>query len=516
MKQLLNLLLIALLLVSCTSEKEEPIIPEPIIPEPVVPEPEMPVLISLSFSCYDNPMQLTADVKGEIVGDSIVDCWVPNIMSDKELIPQIEYVGEIIMLDDVPVSVSSAKHDFKKPVKLTIANGNKSKVYTVYVHSYTGLPVMWIETKDRVEIASKEEYLRASFKLVENARTRAAGDVVEDSVNIKGRGNTTWIMDKKSYALKFDKKISLLGDPKDKSWVLLANYADKTMLRNHIAFYMGRISNLDYTPRCHFVELMLNGRYNGTYQLCEKLKISDDRVNVGGDGFLMEIDARATSESDSRFFVVNNLVQVVNIKDPDVEYYDDLYNYAKEYITIADAVLFSENFADSKEGWQKYMDIDSFVDWYLINEIAKNIDACLYSSCYMNLKRGEKLKMGPLWDFDIGLGNINYDGTYLTDGHWIKNASWFARLFEDPAFVTKIKERFNYFYSKREDIMREINANVMYLKYAVQENENRWHTFYTYTWPNYDIWGSYNNEVQYLKEWINTRFEWLKTEYDRM
>ena len=81
--------------------------------------------------------------------------------------------------------------------------------------------------------------------------------------------------------------------PKDKSWVLLANFADKTMLRNYLAFYMGRISNLDYTPRSHFVELMLNGRYNGTYQLCEKLKISGDRVNVGDDGFLMEIDARA-------------------------------------------------------------------------------------------------------------------------------------------------------------------------------------------------------------------------------
>ena len=517
MKQLLNLLLVTLLLASCSSEKEEPIISEPIIPEPVVPEPEAPVLISLSFSCYDNPMQLTADVKGEIIGDSIVDCWVPNIMSDKELVPQIEFVGESIMFDDVPAAIGSAKYDFKKPVKMTIYNGNKTKDYVIYVHSYTGLPVMWIETKDRLEIASKEEYLRASFKLVENARTRAAGDVIEDSVSIKGRGNTTWSMEKKPYALKFDKKISLLGEPKDKSWVLLANYADKTMLRNYIAFYMGKISNLDYTPRSHFVELMLNGRYNGTYQLCEKLKISSDRVNVGDDGFLMEIDARAAGESDSRFFVVKHLLQVVNIKDPDVDYFDDNYNYVKEYVTIADSVLFSEKFADSNDGWQKYMDIDSFVDWYLINEIAKNIDASLYSSCYMNIKRGGKLKMGPLWDFDIGLGNVNYNGTYLTDGFWIKNASsWFARLFKDPAFVTKVKERFDYFYGKREDIIREINATAMYLKYAVQENENRWHTFYTYTWPNYDIWGSYNNEVQSMKEWLNARFEWLKSEFDKM
>lgn len=516
MKQLLNLLLIALLLVSCTSEKEEPIIPEPIIPEPVVPDPETPVLISLSFLCYDNPIQLTADVKGEIVGDSIVDCWVPNIMSDKELIAQVEYVGESIMFDDVPATIGSTKHDYKKPVKMTISNGNKSKDYTIYVHSYTGLPVMWIETKGRQDITSKDEYLRASFKLVENARTRAAGDVVEDSVSIKGRGNSTWGMPKKPYALKFDKKVSLLDEPKDKSWVLLANYSDKTMLRNYIAFYMGKISNLDYTPRSHFVELMLNGIYDGTYQLCEKLKISTDRVNVGDDGFLMEIDSRAPGESDSRYFVVEHLYQVVNIKDPEVEYYDDRYNYAKEYVIVADSVLFSDNFVDPKEGWQKYMDIDSFVDWYLINEITKNNDACFFSSCFLNLKRGEKLKMGPLWDFDIGLGNVNYNGAYYTDGFWMKETTWYARLFQDLSFVTKVKERFNYFYSKRDDIMREINENAMYLKYSVRENDNRWRTFYTYTWPNYDIWGSYNNEVQSMKEWLNARFEWLKAEFDKM
>lgn len=515
MKRMLYLLLMALLMVSCSSDKEELVVPEP-EPVPEV-EPETPKLTSLSFSCYDNPMQLTADVKGEIIGDSVVDCWVPNIMSDKLLIPQVEYVGEIINLDDVPVSIGSSKHDFKKPVKMTIVNGNKLKDYTIYVHSYTGLPVMWIETVGRQDITSKDEYLRASFKLVENVTTRAAGDVVVDSVSIKGRGNSTWtIMPKKPYALKFDKKVSLLGEPKDKSWLLLANYADKTMLRNHVVFYMGKISNLDYTPRCHYVELMLNGRYNGTYQLCEKLKISNDRVNVGDDGFLMEIDARATDESDSRYFMVEHLSQVVNIKDPDVEYDDDSYNYAKEYVTLVDSILFSDNFADPKDGWQKYMDIDSFVDWYLINEISKTNDAILWSSCYMNLKRGGKLKMGPLWDYDLSLGNIDYNGTYLTDGFWIKNTAWYTQLFKDPAFVTKVKERFNYFFSKREDLMREINASAIYLKYAAQENENRWHTFYTYTWPNYDIWGRYNNEVQSMKEWLNARFEWLKVEFDKM
>ena len=513
MIRLLTILIAALMLASCSSDKDESIIPEP--------ELNAPELISLSFSCNENPMQLTTDVKGEIIGDSIVDCWVPNIMSEKLLIPRVEYIGESILFDDVPATIGSTKYDFKKPVKLTIINGYKSKDYTIYVHSFTSLPVLWIETEGRTDITSKEEYLNAHFKLVEGVRTRSAGDVTESDVKIKGRGNTTWGMPKKSYALKFNEKISLLDEPRDKSWVLLANYADKTALRNQIAFYMGSISCLDYTPRFHFIELILNGVYNGTYQLGEKIKISKNRVNVGDDGFLLEIDAKA--EADEITFQTNHQGcigfhngQPINIKEPDVVVDDNNYNYIKDYVITAENALFSDNFKDPQEGWQKYMDMDSFVDWYLINEIAKNNDACFYTSCYMHLRRGDKLKMGPLWDFDIAFDNVNYNGNFIPEGFWIKNVIWYSRLFEDPAFVAKVKERFNYFYSKREDIMREINANATYLKYSVQENENRWHTFYTYTWPNYDIWGSYYNEVQSLKEWLNTRFEWLKGEFDKM
>ena len=496
---------------SCSKDNDEPEVPIEIPEE--VPEFEDPQLKSLTFLSYDNPMQLTDDVKGEIIGDSIVDCWIPNITSDKLLVPQAEYIGETIKFDEVPASIGSSAHDFKKPVKMTIVNGDKQKDYTIYVHAFTGLPVMWIETEGRKDITSKEVYQRASFKLVEDVRTRAAGDVIEDSVSIKGRGNSTWGMAKKPYTLKFGKKVSLLGEPKDKSWVLLANYADKTLIRNKLAFYLGHISKIDYTPRSHFIELILNGRYNGTYQLCEKIKIAEHRVDVGEDGYILEIDQRA----DGVYFVSNHLDEIpVVIKDPDVEYGDDSYNYIKDFFIKAEDALYADNFKDKEEGWQKYIDIDSFVEYYIIKEIAKDVDGNLRLSTYLNHKKGGKLKMGPLWDFDITFGNADYGNCSTSDGFQIKNDRWFVRLFEDPAFVAKVKERFNYFYSKRDDIMREINANANYLKYAVQENENRWHTFYTYTWPNYDIWGSYNNEVQSMKEWLNARFEWLKSEFDKM
>ena len=206
----------------------------------------------------------------------------------------------------------------------------------------------------------------------------------------------------------------------------------------------------------------------------------------------------------------------INIKDPEVEVDDDNYNYIKDFVTNAETALYSTDFTDPENGWQKYMDIESFVDWYLINEITKNNDARLYTSCYMNLKRGEKLKMGPLWDFDISLGNINYNGCQTVDGIWIASAHWFKQLMKDPAFVARVKERFEFFYSHKDDVINEINIQAQILKYAVEENENKWGTFYTYTWPNNDIWGCYQNEVQCLKIWYLNRLEWLKTTFDAM
>lgn len=502
-------LLVCCLMVSC-SESDD--VKDPSADEAI---PQL-FLENMRFTSADNPNELIEDVVCEIIGDSIVECWVPNMMESKLLIPSIATNSEECLLDSETVVEGISRHDFKAPVKMELKTGEVTKEYTVYVHSFTGLPVMWIETEGREEVVSKEDYLNAHFKLIENVTTRSPGDIVELDGQIRGRGNSTWELPKKPYRLKFNEKVSFLDESADKSWVLLANYTDKTAVRNATALYMGSISNLEYTPRFHYVELMFNGRYSGTYQLGDKIKIGKNRVNVGDDGFLMEVDARAVNEDDARYFYVEHLPNPVNIKDPDVEYDDDDFNYAKAYVEKADAALFSDNFMDPEEGWQKYIDMDSFVDWYLINEIAKNNDGLFFSSCFMNLKRDGKLKMGPIWDYDISFGNINYDNNFEYEGFWIKHASWFARLFQDPAFVARVKERFDYFYSRKDDIMTQINENAQYLKHSVKENDNRWHTFYVETWPNYDIWGSYMNEVQSLKTWLSNRFEWLNTEIHKL
>ena len=482
--------------------------------EMVEKTPCEPLLTALSFKTSSNPYQLVEDVRCEIIGDSMAECRVGHIVTDKVLVPHVEFQGDGVLVDGRPVRIDETRLDFRKPVRLTVVSGSLRKDYTVCVHSFTGLPVVWVETEGRREITSKEEYLRASFRLDGDVDAFGNKGALPDSVSIKGRGNSTWTMPKKPYQLKFDRDVSLLGEPGDKSWVLLANYADKTSLRNHLAFYMGGISMLEYTPRCHFVELMLNGEYMGTYLLGEKIKIGESRVDVGDDGFLLEVDSKAGD--DETTFFTRHLEQPVNIKDPDTSVGDENYEYVRNYVQTAEDALYAENFTDENEGWRKYMDMDSFVEWYLVNEIAKNTDASFYSSCYMSLRRGGKLKMGPLWDFDIAFGNVNYDGNFDPTGLMVRWYFWCSRLFQDPAFVARVKERFDYFYSRKDDIMREINETAHYLRLSVEENNNKWGTLYKYTWPNYDVWGNYQNEVQNLKQWLNERLEWLKREYDRM
>ena len=473
-------------------------------------------ILNFKFLAQNNPLHLSRDIECSIDENGVIRGHIPNIVNSKLLIPVFDYQGIRVFNDTIEIVSGETLVDFSRSVNLSVEGKNGArKNYIVELMAFTGLPVVYINTEGGASITSKEEYINATIKIVEDVHTRSAGDVFEDSVRIKGRGNSTWGLPKKPYKLKFNKKQSLLGEPKDKEWILLANYTDKTSIRNALGLYMGKLSDLDYTCRTHFVDLILNHRYVGTYQLGEQQKISKNRVNVGDDGYLLEVDAKASSEDVT--FNVPHIGKPINIKDPNIEIGTEAYNYVVAYMNRVDSVLFSENFTDSIAGYAAYIDVSSFVEWYLVNEISKNNDACYWTSCYMNLSRGGKLKMGPLWDFDIAFGNVNYNNNYNPTGFWIKNqVSWYKRLFKDTKFVAQVKERFNFFYQQKDLLFNEVNENAEYLRYSVLENNAVWGTLYEYTWPNYAIWGSYDNEVAYLKQWLDIRLEWLKEQFDAM
>lgn len=469
-------------------------------------------LRSLSFLSEQNPAVLIEDLEG-IIKDNVCECLIPHMVSSKKLIPVFDISGIAVYCNDSKVISGETALDFSKPIILDVLGEHNDTVsYTVNVRAFTGLPIITINTENGTDITSKDKYLNATIKIVEDITTKASGDVFESSVRIKGRGNSTWNRPKKPYKLKFDEKVSLFGEPKDKEWVLLANYMDYTGIRNELAMFMGENSTLSYNCRTHYAELILNGEYMGTYQVGEQQKISKDRVNVTDEGFLIEIDSKPGT--DDVTFKIGTIGQPLNIKDPEVEVGSDHYNYIVNFMTEVESALYGENWLDVDNGWQKYMDMDSFVDWYLINEISKNNDAVFFTSCYMHHAPGGKLYMGPLWDYDLAFGNTYMNSSYNPEGFYIKdNTSWYVRLFEDPAFVARVKERYDVFYTNKDLFLREINDCARYLELSAIENNNKWETLYTSHLYAYSVMGSYYNEVNYLKNWLSERMDWLKTAF---
>ncbi len=479
-----------------------------------------PKLLHVEFLASDNPLQLVENVNCEILGDSAIECRVTNIVSSKVLIPRFRFQGDYVTIDGKVAESGVTSFDFSSTLVLKVYSGAQSKKYTFFVSSYTGLPTLWVETNGRMYITMANEYYTTTTRLSSLNEPGGIGGLNETVNQIKADGTVRWheeyldftsitMMGKNDYTMLFKTAVSLLGEASSKTWKLESNIRDITMLHNQTAFYMGKMSKLGFTPNFHYIDLMMNGIYAGTYMLGDCLDVSSSRVNVGSSGFILSI---GSSESGSKFTTqyIDQPITIIAPTSPT----SDVVNYIYSYMIKAESVLFSNDFTDATNGWQKYLDIDSFVDWYLINEIAKNTNGAFWSNCIMNLKRGNKLKMGPLWDFSKAFGNAS--NVISADGFVIKDVSWFARLFRDPVFVSRVKERFNYFYDHQSDIIAAINQNALYLKYAIQEDDSKWDTFKNYKTSNTDTWVLYQASVNSMKTWLANRMAWLKGEFDAM
>lgn len=376
---------------------------------------------------------------------------------------------------------------------------NSADVVAIYCYIIAGnpLPTCNITSPNGADIISKTEYMEGAHIQI----TNSIGHLETDAgISIRGRGNTTWnVPDKKPYIFKLDKKKSILGMPADKTWVLLANYYDSTLIRNDIAFYMGQeFSTLPYTPRGTFVRLILNGTDKGIYQLCEKIKTATNRVNIGNDGIIVEVDYKG--DDNDVTFRTTHLKLPFTIKDPDVEVGDSIYNYIVEYVSLAEKAIYKRNKTAEENDWRKYLDEDSFVEWYLVNEIAKNRDSRFYSSCFMNFKPGGKISMGPIWDFDIAFGGYPWqpaaDEANDIEGFNINRARWYEKLLLDTVFVRKVNERFNHYYDNRKKILDRLETDAeMLSRHVAATEEER---------------AAYLNQALKLKQWLEKRFEWLR------
>ena len=473
-----------------------------------------PTINEFRFTSEKNS-ELDQNVNFELNGNTFNGRVAQNI-NISELIADFSYTGSSISIDGNPQESGVTPNNFDNVVIYKVANDlGDEAIYEVDVAKFTGLPVIYLNTDGSVQIDSKEDYVEGDVSLDGRRDFASLSDL---SMKIRGRGNSTWFVHpKKPFQMKLSDKSAFLGMPEDKKWLFLAEYSDKTMLRNTIAFELGYMSNLDWTPAGEFAEVFLNGEYNGTYNITQKVEESDNRVVLGDTGYLLELDQLDRIDPDDVYFestFTNRFI--INIKEPSLEYDSDEYTYIKNLVAEFESALFDINFKDENTGYKKYIDLESFIDWYLISEITKNVDSRWYSSIYLNVIPGEKIKMGPLWDFDLAFGNTDYADTQFYEGWWVRFNPWYERLFQDPYFTQMVKNRFIFFKNNEDLIIEKIDAYAEKLKWAQAENNDKWETLGRYVWPNPVVYDTYQEEVEHLKNWYQERMDWLDEAFNEL
>jgi len=503
LQQVLCTLAILTLTACGGSSSSSPSTPTPTPTTPTTPAPVVPAITDFMFMSSVNS-SVSETIRAEI-NDTTIFIRTPKVMDVSNLTATFSYSGASVLVGDVEQVSGETINDFTQTLTYTVRNSaGTSKNYTVELMQFTGLPVINLTTDNGNDITNRDDYTTGTVEVFGNG---LVSDLDNMQMEIRGRGNSTWGMPKKPYQMKLASKREFLDMENDKKWLFLAEYADKTMLRNQIAFEMGYLSTLDWTTDAEFAEVFLNQNYIGTYHITQKVEEGSDRVNIGDTGFLLEIDQLERLDPDDVYFQSDMFL--INIKEPELVEGDSQYLYISGLVNEFEQALYSNQFADPVNGYQKYIDLESFIDWYLISEITKNVDSRFFSSIYFNVIPGEKIKMGPLWDFDLAFGNVDYADPEFPEGFWIKQNPWYERLFQDPNFVRQVQERFTYFNNNRAFLLAKIDEYAEKLQYAQAENDAKWQTIGVYVWPNPVVLDTYDEEVARLKSWFNTRMDWL-------
>jgi hypothetical protein len=364
----------------------------------------------------------------------------------------------------------------------------------------------------------------------------------DGQVAIEIRGSTSQQYPKKSYAFETrdsllnDTNVSLLGMPEENDWIMYGPYPDKTLLRNTFAYYVfNRMGH--YASRTKHAELVRNGGYRGVYELQEKIKRDNDRVDIAtlttadttGDsltgGYIIKID-KTTGAGDERWYSAYDTLVFFQYHYPvDTILAQVQKDYIQNYVYGFETALLGAQFTDPDSGYIAYIDVQSFIDFFLIQELGRTIDG-YRSSCYMYKdkdSKGGKLTMGPLWDFNLSFGNANYCDAFDTTGYQYEFNNvcttynphvpfWWGRLLQDPAYADNVQCRWKQMresFLHTDSVNAWIDSMAAYLDESQQRNFQKWPILGQYVDWNFFIGQTYQEEIDFLKEWIAARSVWL-------
>ena len=474
------------------------------------------ILQDFSFTAEQNKGIIPEDLV-YCIGMNEINMITPYVIDKSHLVAKFTtpknnkvYVGE----QEQKSGISSNNFNNPLTLKVVSSDGNTNK-YTVKIQN-TGLPVVYIKTPGNAEITSKTEWLNDAQITIYRADETV--DYESDKLQIKGRGNSTWDFPKKPFAIKLDKKAEILGMPKHKRWVLLANWMDRTLLRNEFAFEIARNTGLAWTPRGQFVEVILNGKHIGNYYLCEQIKIDKNRVDIAemaetdieGDnltgGYLMELDV--LYDEINKFMSETKALPYM-FKEPDEETLQPAQmEYLQNYINSMEKSLYADNWLDTR-AYTEYLDLPSFADYWFVHELAENGEPKMPKSRYMYKDRLGKLTAGPVWDFDWKTflpGNTDF---------CIKEATYYDRLFQDEEFVTIVKNRWKIYKSAFLTLPDKIRSEAKFLRYSAKINHDLW-PLDNAEKRNGDELMDFVDAVERMVSTYQNRLEWLDKEIEKL
>jgi hypothetical protein len=409
--------------------------------------------------------------------------------------------------------------------------------------SSSNLPIVVINTSQPVSEAD----LTADMGIINNTPLR---NYITDTwnnyngkVNIHFRGHSSLNYEKKSYtietrdALGNNLNIPILGMPPENDWVLVAEYADKTLMRNPLTLDLSRQMG-HYASRYQYVEVLLNNEYQGVYILAEKPKRDSQRINISKldsignsfpaitGGYILQIDRPdqggwfslfpGDSPGAAHFFY-----QQIYPKDTDIT--TSQKNYIIGVMDNFETVMQSPGFADLQTGYPSLLDVNSFIDFFIINELSKNIDGYRLSTYLFkdNISAGGKIHIGPVWDYDIAWHNCNYGNSFAPE-YWQYQLSdsvypaptWWARFLTDTNFVNKLNCRWLDLRSNTLSLgtlNTYIDAMANRLSEAQPRNFTQWPELGAYIWPNPQVeaGADYTSEITDLKDWLSSRLAWM-------
>ncbi|MEL1234363.1 MAG: CotH kinase family protein, partial [Candidatus Neomarinimicrobiota bacterium] len=361
-------------------------------------------------------------------------------------------------------------------------------------------------------------------------------------ITIERRGNSSQWNDKRPYRFETvdqdgeNNNVALLGMPEENDWVLYAPWQDKTMIRNVLAYQlsndMGR-----YASRTRYVELYLNGDYQGIYVLMEKIKRDNNRVNISklnpeeieGDdltgGYILKFDWFFTGDNIGGFQSDNDGMTYNYHYPKPSDIVPEQEEYIQNYIDDFESIMLSSLYADSITGYPSKMNVESFVDFILVQELAKNVDAYRLSTYIYKDKDSidNRLTAGPVWDFNHGFGNCDYGQTWEPE-NWLleynpeggdQMSFWWELLWQDENFRAKVSDRYSELRSNifsESHIFEIIDSSVVDMGESINRNFLKWPVLGIYLWPNFQVFDTYEEEILYLKSWISQRLSWMDSQ----